>query len=362
MAHMGRLGVHMHGVRLTLEADNPRLIAYAREHLQGLVSEPVPAPDLLVKCYWSEGEWDPQANPFPADGALNTIGNRMLGRSDELIWLDTLRMRGLKLRFRRKGDQFVFEVAYRFHPKRAGVHSLAAYEYKKFFSLMRYLVYHPLIWYLRTFRGWTVMHASALDSAYGGIIIAGLAGVGKSTACVALMQRAGAQILSENIILTDGEFIYPCYEPIRLDEGSLALLGNQVGGLTRMRFPEGAKEKTLFHPLSRELPQKVKPVALFLPQFAPRHYLRQLSPGLAAAKVIAINALVRELDDYEWYAAALAYLWPEVGQAERPIPALPRLVKRVRCLELGIDPSAGVEAVVGDIVSVLSNPAAVRRK
>ena len=176
---MRSLGVRMHGVTLTLEADNPRLIAYAREHLQSLVIEPVPAPDLLVRCRWSRGEWDPQVNPFPTDGALNIIGNRMLGGADELVWLDTLHMRGLQLRFCREGGRFLFDVAYRFHPKR-GVAGAAAYEYKKFFSLMSYLVYHPLLWYLRTFRGWTVMHASALDTAYGGIIIAGLAGVAKS--------------------------------------------------------------------------------------------------------------------------------------------------------------------------------------
>ncbi len=360
-AQMERLGIQMHGVNLTLEADNPRLINYASEHLQGMVTDTVHTPELLVRCYWSQGDWNPQANPFPRDGTLNVIGNRMLGRRDELIWLDTLRMRGLQLRFRRDGARFLFEAAYRFDPSRASTNP-ATYEYKKLFSLMRYLVYHPLVWYLRKFRGWTALHASALESEIGGIIIAGLAGVGKSTTCVALMQKMGARIVSENLILTNGRFIYSCYEPIRLDEGSLALLGNNANGLKPMEFPVGVKEKTLFHLKWQELPQAVKPVALFLPEFRGSHYVRPLSPALAAEKIIAINGLVRELDDFEWYAAALDYLWPNVKLAPRPREVLQRLTQHVRCLELGIDPSAGIQVVVDDIVGALTNTVAILRE
>ncbi len=98
----------------------------------------------------------------------------MLGSADELVWLDTLRMKGLQLRFRRQEGRFVFDVAYRFHPKEGKVSELLAYEHKKYFSLMRYLVYHPLIWYLERSRGWTLLHASALDSVEGGINVRGL--------------------------------------------------------------------------------------------------------------------------------------------------------------------------------------------
>lgn len=349
-----RLGVRMHGVTLTLEADHRPLIAYAAEHLGGLVEAPLPRPDLLVKCHWSEGEWDPDANPFGDGSGLNVVGNRMLGKTDELVWLNTLRMKGLQLRFRREDGQFLFEVSYRFRRKEEYP---PEYEAKKYFSLMSYLVYHPIIWYLERTRGWTVLHASALDSARGGIVIGGLAGVGKSTACVALMQRAGARLISENIIFTDGSLIYPCYEPIRLDERSLALLGEDPRGLTPMAYPEGVKEKRLYHP-SHGLPQKVRPVVLFLPQFSARRYLRELDPAVAAEKIMAMNALVRELDDYRWYAAALDLTWLKAGQAANRIQVLQSLARQLRSFELGIDRSAGVDAVVEDILGALQETSA----
>jgi len=350
---MQTLGVHMHGVTLTLAANHPPLIDYAAEHLHVLVEKPVAVPDVVVTCHWTQGEWDPEANPFSTDHDLNIIGKRMVGRADELIWLDTLRMKGLQLRFRRSGEQWRFEVAYRFHPKKEKIESLPEYEYKKYFSLMSYLVYYPLIWYLETFRGWTVLHASALAGDRGGIVIGGLGGVGKTTTCVALLQRHGIALIAENIIFTDGEFIYPCYEPIRLDEGSLAMLNNKFNDLTPMSFPEGLKEKWLFHFKTNELPEKVEASALFLPQFSPRRYVKPLSAELAAEKIVAMNRLTRELDDYGWYAAALEMHWPRPGQARDRLEAVRRFAARAKCFELGIDRSAGVEAVVDDILSAI---------
>lgn len=346
-----KLGVQMHGVTLTLESNHAPLISYAAEHLNGLAGAPVQTPNLVVRCVWSQGEWDAQANPFPADGALNVIGKRMLGNDHELIWLNTLRLPGLQLRFSREGDSLLFDVAYRYHSQK--IETTPDYEYTKYFSLMSYLVYYPLMWYLENFRGWTVLHASALASANGGIIIGGLGGVGKTTTCVALLQRPGISLISENLIFTDGDFIYPCNEPIRLDAGSLAMLGENPAGLAPMAFPEGLKKKWFFHLRTNGQLQKVKPAALFLPQFTAQRFVTPLTSELAAEKMVAINRLTRELDDYSWYAAALEMHWPNIGQARNRLEVLRRFAENVRCYELGIDRSAGVNAVVEDILENL---------
>ena len=98
---MASLGVRLHGVRLNLSSDHAPLLAYAREHLRGLVGPPAAEPDLDVRCLWTEGSWDPERSPFSADGPLERIGKRMLGNADELVWLDPQRMLGLQLRIQR---------------------------------------------------------------------------------------------------------------------------------------------------------------------------------------------------------------------------------------------------------------------
>lgn len=350
---MERLGVCMHGVTLTLEANYARLLAYAAEHLNGLVQPPASTPNIVVTCHWSQGEWCVEDNPFPGSEAMHIIGKRMLGRSDELIWLDTLRMKGLQLRFRRHGAQLLCDVVYRFHPKPGKREQLPDYEYKRFFSLMSYLVYYPLIWYLDYFRGWTVLHASALASRQGGIVIGGLGGVGKTTTCVALMQCADIHLMAENLMFTDGELLYPCPEPIRLDAQSLAMLGHQLQGLTPLTFPDGLKEKSLFHYSANVPTEQVRPAVLFLPEFAPQRYVTPLTAEMAAEKMLAINRLTRELDDYAWYAAALEMTWPKPGLAAQRIRTMHRFASQTRCFALGIDRSAGTGAVVDDILGTV---------
>ncbi|MGH7496931.1 MAG: hypothetical protein ACREOO_31670 [bacterium] len=355
---IAKIGVRLHGVTLNLEADHPPLLDYAVTHLHGMVQPPYGTPDLSVKCWWSQREWDEEANPFPSNGGLNVIGKRMLGNAEALIWLDTLKMKGLQLRFRRANEQLHFEVAYCFHPKQKKLESAPEYEYKAYFSLMSYLVYYPMMWYLERTRSWTVLHASALATGESGVMIGGLGGVGKTTTCVALMQCDDMALMSENLIFTDGEFIYPCYEPIRLDEHSLTMLGAppEKAGLMPMAFPEGLKDKWLFHVAQSELLERVRPAILFLPQFSSKSYLIELAPELAVEKILAMNRLTRELDDYGWYAAALDMHWPVANRAAQRVEVLREFVQRIVCFELGIDRSAGVGAVVENIRRVVNSP------
>ncbi len=350
-----KTGVQLHGVKLNLEANHPLLLDYALRHLNSLATAPWPAPDLAVKCLWSRPAGEQKAGPFAVNGGLNIIGKRMLGNAEELIWLDTLKMKGLQLRFQRTRERFNFEVAYGFHPKKEKLERLPEYEYKAYFSLMSYLVYYPIIWYLEQARGWMVLHASALATAQGGVMIGGLGGVGKTTTCVALMQRGGMELMSENLIFTDGEFIYSCQEPIRMDENSLAMLGSgtNAAGLLPMAFPEGLKDKWLFHLAHNALPEKVRPAVLFLPQFSSKSYWRELAPEVAVEKIMAMNRLTRELDDYGWYAAALDMHWPKASQTARRVEVLRKFAERIRCFELGVVRAAGVGTVVEDIIRVV---------
>ena len=355
---ISKIGVRLHGVTLNLEVNHPPLLDYAVTHLHAMVQPPHSAPDLSVKCWWSQREWDEKANPFPSNGGLNIIGKRMLGNAEALIWLDTLKMKGLQLHFRRENEQLNFEVAYCFNPGQKKLDRAPEYEYKAYFSLMSYLVYYPIMWHLERARNWAVLHASALATHGGGVMIGGLGGVGKTTTCVALMQCDGMALMSENLIFTDGEFIYPCYEPIRLDENSLSMLGAQPekAGLMPMAFPEGLKDKWLFHVAQNGHLEKVPPAILFLPQFSSRSYLIELAPELAVEKILAMNRLTRELDDYGWYAAALDLHWPVASRAVQRVEVIRQFAQRIACFELGIDRSAGVGAVVEDILRVVKTP------
>ena len=349
---MASLGVRLHGVRLNLSTDHAPLLSYAREHLQGLVGPPAAEPDLDVRCLWTEGSWDPERSPFSADGPLERIGKRMLGNPDELVWLDTQRMPGLQLRLRREPARWSFEVSYCFHPRPKHAHEVQDYEYKKYFSLMSQLVYYPIFWQLERTRGCTLLHAAALSGPRGAVLIGGLGGVGKTTLSVALSRCPGFALGAENLTLTDGVHVFPCSEPIRLDPRSLSLLG-PVPGLTPMRFPEGLKDKHTFHTPPLEDGPPWVPRAVFLPQFSRRGVTR-LAPDVAAERLVAMNRLTLEVDDYASFASALDLHWPLPGVTVGRWRALEGLARRAQCFHLGLDPQAGVGAAIEDVLGAIA--------
>ena len=343
------VGVAMHGMTLALRTEHAPIAAYAREHLGRLAGPPAARPDLEVVAHWSEGENG--TAPWGDGAGLDVIGKRMRGDADQLLWLDPLRMKGLELRFRRLGERWRFDVHYHYQPKppeKLRPHE----EYKRYFSLMSYLVYYPMMWRLERASGLVALHASALASPRGGIVIGGLGGVGKTTTCIALLRRPGIELVSENLVFTDGAAVYPCQEPVRLDAGSLELLGGIPASLAPMAYPDGLKDKELFHAVA-PWEGGMEPRAVFLPVFSERRGVRPLAPGLAAEKLLAVNRLTRELNDYQWYAAALDLQWPDPGSSARGVDTLRRLTRRTPCFELGIDRAAGVDAVVEDILGAL---------
>jgi len=346
-----QIGISINDVSLNLESNHEPLLDYAKEHLGGLATAEHHEPDIAVKCHWQESPWDPEENPFPTNGEMNKIGKRMVGKDDELIWLNTVRMKGLKLRFRRKNDRLLFDVFFSYQPRKKKGVIIPDYIFKRYFSLMSYAVYYPIFWYLENFRNLTPVHASGLDIMGNGVLVGGLGGIGKTTTCVALIQHGNARLISENLVFTNGEGLFPCYEPIRLNQESINILSSKVDGLRRMAFPEGLKAKSLYHIDTNSLPTNVKPKAVFLPVFSPRRYVREIDPLLAAERLQSTNQLTRELDDYYWYASALSMTWPRNRQGALRPDILHRLTGTTACFELGVDRKAGVEAVVEDILS-----------
>jgi hypothetical protein len=351
----GALDVRLHGVTLRLETDHPPLLGHARRHLGDLTGPTSATPDLIVRCAWSEGRWDPESHPFGPAPRREVVGKRMLGSADELIWLDTRRMPGLQLRFRREPATWRFDAAYRYAPKVGKQGPVPDYEHKRYFSLMSWLVYYPILWFLQRTRGWVPLHASALATPRGGIVIGGLGGVGKTTTCVALLAREDLVLISENLVLTDGTEVHAVPEPVRLDEGGVARLAASMRALVPMPFPGGLKKKLLYQPARRA--ERAAPLALFLPEFAPRTGLERLDPDHAAEKLIATSRLTLELDDYAAYAAALDMHWPDAAHAARRATAARELAHRAPCFRLFIDRSSGTDPVVDAVLRGIGDTA-----
>jgi hypothetical protein len=346
------IGVRMHGVRLNLRCDNARQLAYTADLLGEHACEPWSRADLEVEGRWltaSPGD-DARAPVFDVSG-LDAYGKRMHVGEDVLVWTDTFRDKDLQLRFTRRGQVLHCDVAYWFRPSIKKTAKYADYEQKKYFDLVRYLVFFPIAWHLRRTRGWEMIHASAVASDQGAVLIAGPGGAGKTTTSIALVARAGMTLLTENLVFSDGQHVYPVCEPIRLTAESLRLLGESAEELRGYAAAGGLKHKTMFVPPIDPEPAGVRPEIVFLARFSSPGFARSIPPPVARELIRATNVLTLELNDFYWYAAALDLLWPPVAAA-RAEP-LERLTATTPCYSLGIDRAAGVEPVVERILECL---------
>jgi hypothetical protein len=346
-----RLGIELHGVRLNLSCDFSPQIEYLR-HLLGPDVRPVwDSPDLEVHGRWTDGAPPGADGAAPADGPENGFGKRMSLGDDELVWFDTHRDKDMQLRFRRQGAVTVFDVDYWYHPSAKKLAKFPDYLQRKFFTLARYLVHFPVAWHLGRTRGWVLVHASAAAVGNEAVLVAGPGGAGKTTTCVGLTGRPGVRLVTENLLFTDGTHIFPLIEPIRLTDDSLALLDErQLRELVPLGVAGGSKHKSLFQLPHDPADAPVRAIALFIPQFTERGFVRPMPAGIASELLAASNRLTLELNDYDWYTAALDLLWPQPGHAAQRVNTLERLTASMSCYALGIDRSAGVSAVVDRVL------------
>jgi hypothetical protein len=347
---MQRIGVELHGVKLNLSCSFGELLEYLVLLLGPDVRRVWDAPDLDVSATWRT---EPAAGQpvFADDGGEDGFGKRMRLSQDELVWFDTHRDKDLQLRFHKRGGVTAFDVDYWYHPSEKKLARYPDYLSRKFFTLARYLVHFPVAWHLGRTRGWVLVHASAVAAGDEAILVAGPGGAGKTTTCVGLMGRPGVRLITENLLFTDGRHVYPLFEPIRLTEESLALLDErQRRALVPLGMAGGSKHKSLFRLPSGAADRPARAVALFIPRFTETGFVRPIPAGVAAELLGASNRLTLELSDYDWYSAALDLLWPEPGHAARQVGVLAQLTAGASCYVLGIDRSAGVDAVVDRIV------------
>jgi hypothetical protein len=352
---MKQIGVQMHGVRLNLRCDYERLLEHVAFLLDGHTGPAWDAPDLSVNGYWRQLSREQEPDPFFDPFGLDAFGKRMYVGEDELVWPDHHRNKDLQLRFRREGAKYVFDVGYCYRPSTKKQARYPDYEAKKFFDLLRYLVLFPIVWHLERTRGWILIHASAVADGDRAVLIAGPGGAGKTTTSVALVARAGMTMVTENLLFCDGESLYPLYEPVRLTDESLELLGEDRGGLEPLGMPGGLKHKSMFRlPCGAEC-SSLKPDVLFIPQFSREGFARRIPSRIACEQLDAINRLTLELNDYYWYRSGLDLLWPQPYSAQRQLHVLQRLTSWTPCYALGIDRRRGIDPVVEQILQCRNN-------
>lgn len=312
---------------------------------------PLAAPSQVkVNVVWVEAVQTPQVT-FTQQ-SKGPLGKRLFFDRQQLFYDNWNRMPDLQLRFYWDGDTFCVDAIYHFNPKKKPYKPIAYLNEQHRARLMRHTIKHPINWFAEHQFQRTLMHASAIDFDGQAVVVAGLAGAGKSTTCLGLLAQPGARFIAENLIGCNHDTAYGFYEPIRLNDQSLAMLQASGEDLPVVHWKKH-KGKQHLHVEADRMSVAARIRHLVVPTFSDHTGLVELDPERCFEKLRAINSSAKEVHSFHSYTAPLRYVWAKPGQTLQQDADLMHLLRSVPLYELHIHPDNGVKPVVDVILDAL---------
>lgn len=357
------VAIALHGVRVRLESELPAFLDYVRVALEPWLVESKGPFEIRSTLEWRDGVPPRKSgkDAVAAGGFDPLIWTRRPDR-DLYIgqagaqWLRIDDFPDLQMQLAMKGDSVELAGRYFFHVASGGaVESLQRLRHRaqldelrgrRFSTLLYYLFYHPLLWWLSRGAGWQVLHGGAIATPRGAVVLAGMPGCGKSTLSVAMLADARHRMLSDNLVLHDGQNVMACPELLLLDETSRRLAG---AGAARL-VATGERRvyaRDAYRIAEVELaPQPV--AALVHVERASEFALRPLDPAESAARLRAANTMAKEVRRIEIMNEVLDV----VSGARRydAASAADRLASSVASFELHVPPVSDLVAFARDQV------------
>jgi hypothetical protein len=326
-----QLVVSLHEARLVLISGRDNFLAFAHSYLAPLLDQTGAGPNIKVMLEW--------------DAVLSDESRSDLEQLGRRIWVGPYRLRhteiwqvpGLQMDVSRQDETLVVRAAYAWPTRRAKwfARVMSWTRERLFVSLTYYLVYFPLAWWLERERRWTLLHASAIAMPEGGVVFSGLPGCGKSTVALAALNVPEWQIVSDNLLFTDGHQVFAFPEPIHVDGRTRALVGDLAD---RVR-PAGRRfshQRQDYEVTSGARRLSTTPQALGFLHVGPETVIQPIGQVTAVRRLMANDCLAKEWMAYQESAAAMHQVWPAVGDHERRQSNLMTLARSIPCYDVSI--------------------------
>jgi len=365
MSESPRVDLALHGIGLVLESENEAFARYTAAAMEPFLSARSGAPRVRARLQWVEGA--PQEDVQGAFGLQHW--DRRPDRDvylagDSVYWLRIDDFEDLQLSATWRSGVLELEGRYHFRLARGDRSDrvrkllyrrrLDRLRARRFSTLLYYLVYHPILWLLSREHGWRVLHAGAVASNSGAAVLAGMPGCGKSTLAVAMTADPGWTMLSDNLVLHDGERVLACPEMLLLDRRSI----ERVGAAAARLAASGEKrvyERDAYRPDKTELRPTV-PSVLFNVGRGSATELARLDAPAAAATLRRNNLLAKEVRRIAIMGEVLDLVAGTTAPDEES--ALAELVKNVACHQLWVGEGADLARVIREAVAPVVSAAA----
>jgi hypothetical protein len=358
----GPVHLQLAGVSARIDSAYAPFVDYAVAHLAPLRAADTAAPTVAATLGWHEGAPPAERSArFPGLERMQRVDRDLYRGDGELAWFRVDDLPPLHLRVQREAERLLVTGEYFFHlsPNRTrdrlkriwNRRRVPALRQRRFTTLLYYLVYYPVFWWLERHRDTHPIHAAGVELDAGVVVLAGPSGVGKSTLSVALAGRAGARLLSDTFLLQCGGTVYPVREPLLLDTWSRRWVGEAANRLQPIAWRYCLNRQGFHWPaagLSEGGPARV----IVFPYRAAAPRVERVSSEAAHALLSAGDLIINDLRRYWAFAAVLDTLDPSPTMAVRE-QALARLTAAVPCFRIGLVPERSASEVVDEIIGLL---------
>ena len=355
--------VELHGVRIRVESELPAFVDYVRAALEPWLVPDEGRFDIRSRLQWRDGP-PPRGGNGEGAGAGGFEPRLWTRRPDRDLyvgeagaqWVRIDDFPDLQMELAMREDTVMLTGRYFFHLSHGGrVESLQRLRHRaqmddlrgrRFSTILYYLFYHPLVWWLSRGAGWNVLHGGAVATRIGAVVLAGMPGCGKSTLSVAMLAEPDQRMLSDNLVLHDGTSVLACPELLLLDERSRRIAGAGASRLVatgeRRVFARDA-----YRVAEVELAPQRAGVILHVER-ASEFQLKPLAPRESAARLRAANTMAKEVRRIAIMNEVLdmvsgARRYDEAGAADRFAETVPSFA-------LHVPPSTDLAAFVRDKV------------
>lgn len=358
------LRLQLAGANVRFSSGFAPLMTYARAHFEPAVvtGESGDGPAAVeAELRWHEGHPPSDAlAAYPEVRGAERLDRDLYARDGHVVWLRIDELRDLHLRFHWDGERLAVRGDY-YHrlSKNARADRVRRLVYrrqmdglrrKRFTRLLYFLVYYPVFWWLEHVRDTHPLHAGAVDTPHGGLLLAGPSGVGKSTLTAALGAGDGAHLLSDTFVVHRGTELWAVAEPLLLDRWSMEWLGEAGEALQGVEHNYALGRGGYSIPRARYR-EHAAAAAVVLPRRAPEAYVRRLDAAHALAQIDAYGDIVNDLRRYRPLAAVLELVAPS-GLARARLRSLEQLTA-VPCYEVGLTAALTRAEAVGRILALL---------
>ncbi|GBD25688.1 hypothetical protein HRbin30_01012 [bacterium HR30] len=321
--HPGELIGALQGISFRFRTDWEELHRYAQLHLAPLLEsgrgqEAAVEVRVTSVLHWVSGQPWPRARWGRATAEWPRVDRDLYVNERELLWFRVDDLRDLVLHLQAQEDgslsldgTFFFRLGNRaltdYLRRRWLGRRVHDFERRRFPTLLSYMVYYPLWWRGEVDFGRHPIHAAAVATPHGAVLLAGASGVGKSTISTALAAQNGNKLLSDSFVLLEGSKVLAVPEPILLDRPALRWLGAR----TEILCPIDHRymlERVGHHVVPAKLQLEASPALLVFPRRGSQWRSRQMSSQEAWSRLSAANLMVNDLRRYY----ALAATWEQL--------------------------------------------------